>query len=324
MKQYLEQLSSSYYSGTPLVTNEEYDALEQIYGQCIAGSGDVDHSYRMFSLKKHYDKDGALPLQKSLCAKTVKLDGAAVSILYIDGTYSHALTRGNGVQGRDISLKALSLNIPEHVPLKGIIQITGEVVALKTVENSRNYASGALNQKGMDVWEQRKTDGNMKFVAYNVQAAQNRWGYKKTYLEDMRMLYGWDFSVISIPEGLGVSKTTPWEAIYPTDGLVYRLDDNSEFNKQGFTDKFPRGAIAWKEEQESVETVLLSVEWGVGKSGKVTPVAILEPVLIGEANVSRATLNNMSYIKALDLELGCTVQVIRSGEIIPKIVGRLY
>ena len=91
----------------------------------------------------------------------------------------------------------------------------------------------------------------------------------------------------------------------------------------GFTDKFPRGAYAHKEEQEFVTTKLLSVEWNTGKSGKVTPVAILEPVTIGEALISRATLNNIEYIEALNLEVGCTVKVIRAGEIIPSIIGRL-
>lgn len=316
MKQYLEHLSTSYYNGTPEVTNYEYDALERIHGQCISGTGDVNHAYRMFSLKKHYDKDGELPLLKQLCVETVKLDGAAISILYINGKYEHALTRGNGVQGRDVTLKAMSLGIPKTIPLKGTVQITGEVIASKDVENSRNYASGALNQKKITVWEQRKTDGSITFVAYNIQVAQNRWGYKDTYLDDMTQLQHFGFNTIC--------DNTKWEDLYPTDGIVYRLNNNIKFNEVGFTDKFPKGAIAWKEEQEAVETVLLAVEWGVGKSGKVTPVAILEPIMIGEASISRATLNNVAYINALDLEIGCTVQVIRSGEIIPKIIGRVY
>jgi len=333
MKSYLTQLSKAYYQGTPEVSNEEYDALEAIYGQSINGSGDIKHLYRMFSLKKHYDVDGELPLNKKQCTLTHKLDGAAVAIVYLGGKFQHALTRGNGVEGRDISEKVLSLGVPTTITSTNPTQITGEVVASKDVENSRNYASGALNQKDLSVWEQRKLEGNISFVAYNIQTNLLGWGEQTSYTQDMTALHDQGFKVITL--GVGATETfdknhqivttyTPWDSIYPTDGLVYRTTDNNAFNELGFTDKFPRGAIAWKEKQEAVQTTLLSVEWSTGKSGKVTPVAILEPVTIGEAIVARATLNNKAYIEALDLELGCTVEVIRSGEIIPKIIGRVY
>jgi len=317
---FMERASKAYYNGEPIISNEEYDALEAIHGQFIGGSGDVKHMFRMFSLKKHYAKDGELPLNKKECVETVKLDGAAVDVFYMDGQFSHALTRGDGVMGRDISNKMLTLNIPVEIPTLGPVQVTGEVVASKEMENSRNYASGALGQKARDVWEQRKTDGSMRFVAYNVQTVQNRWGICETYQDDMENITAWGFSAITAKCGFNEG----WEVDYPTDGIVFRINDNTKFNELGFTDKFPRGAIAFKEEQEAVQTVILDVEWQTGKSGKVTPVAILEPVLIGEATVARATLNNISYIEALDLEIGCTVEVIRSGEIIPKIIGRVY
>ena len=324
MKLYLERLSKLYYDGTPDISNEEYDALESIYGQSINGTGDIKHMYRMYSLKKHYDKDGELPLSKVNCTKTPKLDGAAISILYVDGLFQHALTRGNGIEGRDVSTKLLTLGIPVEIASKKPTQITGEVVASKDVENSRNYASGALNQKEREVWEQRKTDGNMRFVAYNVQQEPDKWGICPAYEGDMLLLFKWGFNTVTCPIIYDTGEDIHWEDIYPTDGIVYRTTNNDKFNELGFTDKFPRGAKAWKAEQESVQTIILDVEWNTGKSGKVTPVAILEPVLIGEAMVARATLNNQAYIEAMDLAIGCTVEVIRSGEIIPKIIGRVY
>lgn len=317
IKLFMETCSKAYYDGTPIISNEEYDALEAIYGQSINGSGDVKHMWRMYSLKKHYDKDGDLPLNKRECVETPKLDGAAVDVFYVDGQFQHALTRGDGVMGRDISNKMLTLGIPVTIPSTKPTQITGEVVASKDVENSRNYASGALNQKELKDWEQRKTDGNMRFVVYNVQQVQNRWGLHATYEEDLEQLACMGFHIIT-------DTSMRWDETYPTDGIVYRINDNAKFNEQGFTDKFPRGAIAWKEEQEAVQTTILGVQWQTGKSGKVTPVALLDPVVISEAEVARATLNNISYIEALDLEIGCTVEVIRSGEIIPKIIGRVY
>lgn len=111
---------------------------------------------------------------------------------------------------------------------------------------------------------------------------------------------------------------------FPQDGYVYRINDYDRFNSLGYTSKHPRGAFALKERKGGVITKLLDVEWQVGRSGVVSPVAILEPVIIGEATVARATLHNIKYIQDLDLELGCLVEVIRSGEIIPRVVRRIY
>jgi len=325
VQQLMEEASIAYYAGEPTLSNEEYDALEAIHGQMISGKGDIKHAFRMFSLKKHYDTDGDLPLSVSECVKTVKLDGAAVSILYINGEFSHAMTRGDGVMGRDISTKVLSLGIPTSIETTSpIAQITGEVVASKDMENSRNYASGALNQKDLTVWEQRKTDGSMRFVAYNIQTVQNRWGIRPTYDGDMLELFKRGFNTVTCPVVYETGEDIIWEYIYPTDGNVFRISNNTKFNELGFTDRFPRGAIAHKDKQEAVITEILDVEWQCGKSGKVTPVAVLAPINIGGAIVARATLNNIAYIEALDLEIGCKVEVIRSGEIIPKIIGRVY
>jgi DNA ligase (NAD+) len=104
---------------------------------------------------------------------------------------------------------------------------------------------------------------------------------------------------------------------------VYRLRDNFKFKEMGHTSNHPRGAFALKEQKQGVETTLKDVVWQLGKSGVVSPVAILDPVEIGGATVSRATLHNIEYIRDLDLEIGCRVEVIRSGEIIPRIVRRV-
>jgi DNA ligase (NAD+) len=106
--------------------------------------------------------------------------------------------------------------------------------------------------------------------------------------------------------------------------MVFRINDYRRFYDAGYTSKHPRGAFALKERKGGVVTKLLDVDWQVGRSGIVSPVAILEPVVIGEATVSRATLHNIKYIRELDLEVGCLVEVVRSGEIIPRIVRRIY
>ena len=111
--------------------------------------------------------------------------------------------------------------------------------------------------------------------------------------------------------------------MYPHDGIVFRIDENEIFESMGHTAHHPRGAYAFKKRAEGVVTKLKDVLWQVGKSGVVSPVAVLDPVIVGEATVSRATLHNMRYIDELGLEIGCNVEVIRSGEIIPRIVRRV-
>ena len=126
--------------------------------------------------------------------------------------------------------------------------------------------------------------------------------------------------VLSDTLGFNTVLQSDW-AQFPHDGTVWRLNENENFRRLGYTSHHPRGAFALKEQKKGVTTTLLDVEWQVGKSGVVSPVAILEPCVIGEATVSRATLHNKSYIEELGLYIGCEVEVIRSGEIIPRIVG---
>ena len=121
--------------------------------------------------------------------------------------------------------------------------------------------------------------------------------------------------------GFDTVLSNDWTA-YPDDGLVFRIDSYKDFANLGYTSKHPRGAYALKQRNEGVITKLVDVKWNVGKSGVVAPVAILEPIEIDGATVSRATLHNMKYISDLNLEIGCLVEVIRSGEIIPRILSR--
>jgi len=239
--------------------------------------------------------------------RTPKLDGAAVSLVYINGHLAQALTRGDGNLGRDITLKLEEL-VPHHISTVGKCQITGEVVAPDTIPNARNFAAGSLNLK--DISEFRSRAEDLRFVAYDIQGE---------YIEHTHLSYAMD--------GLaqeGFDTITHFDATgYPTDGEVFRVDSYESFYRMGYTAHHPRGAFALKEQKAGEITTLLDVVWQLGKSGVVSPVAILDPIVIGEATVSRATLHNIEYIRDLNLEIGCQVEVIRSGEIIPRIVGRV-
>lgn len=257
----------------------------------------------MYSLKNCFDLVDA-PLCLKECTETPKLDGAAISLLFVGGELSLALTRGDGKIGRDITEKVKHL-VPGSISLDGVHQITGEVVAPKSIPNSRNYAAGALNLKDIDEFLTR----DLTFIAYGLQESKN-----ELWSEDMDYLNGYGFNTVTHFPNLDE---------FPTDGLVYRVNNNAEFKELGYTSNHPRGAFALKEQKEGVITTLNDVVWQVGKSGKITPVALLEPVKVGDALVSRATLHNIDYINGLELEIGCQVELIRSGEVIPRIVRKV-
>jgi DNA ligase (NAD+) len=310
LTEFLDNASRHYYNGTPVISDEQFDNLAESCGYNKVGAaqqGDTQrHLYPMYSLQKWYeDEDRPNPLEgHSNVVMTAKLDGAAVSLLYVDGVFVRALTRGDGKEGRDVTLKLARL-VPKTIDQVGVVQVTGEVCAPAHVENSRNYAAGSLNLGSLEEFSTR----SVEFFAYQCAPA-----ITTSYTWDLKCLKTWGFNTV-FDDNL--------YHIYPTDGVVFRVDSNQTFEDLGYTSKHPRGAYAKKTRGECVETVLLDVEWGVGKTGKVTPVAILEPVLVGDALVSRATLNNPGFIQALDLNIGDRVAIRRAGEIIPEIVYKV-
>jgi len=312
IEQFLNLASRAYYAGSPIISDEQFDKLADSINYNRVGAkqhGNTEkHLYQMYSLQKYYeDEDQKRPLEgirDVTCS--VKLDGAAISLLYVDGTLVRALTRGDGVEGQVITDKMLATKlVPHEIPIKGVYQITGEIVAPKTVENARNYAAGALNLKSCEEFRTRA----VSFFMYGIQPS-----LCDNFNDDLASMQNFGFATINEPD---------LDKIYPCDGVVFRVNNNQAFYDMGYTSKHPRGAYALKERSAHVETKLLAVEWQVGKSGKVTPVAILEPVYIGDALVSRATLNNPGFIEMLDLQIGDTVAVIRSGEIIPCILHKV-
>jgi len=309
MKNFLDYASKKYYEGNPVISDAEFDTLSSHFNYKTVGytvTGGVQHYFPMFSLDNVWSiEDIKLPLIK--CVPSPKLDGAAVSCLYVGGKLSLGLTRGDGVTGKDVT-NNLATIVPETIPLKGIVQINGEVVVNKSVKNARNVAAGALGLKSVDEFISRNTT----FVAYEINSDDldiRKWSEAMDYVRTK-------CGIFTVLDTLEIS-------MFPTDGVVYRIDNYEAYRNYGFTSKFPRGAVALKEVQEGVITTLLDVIWQVGKSGVVAPVAILEPIEIGGATVSRATLHNIEYINGLDLEIGCKVKVIRSGEIIPRITEKV-
>ena len=313
IKKFLDKANKAYFDGNPIISDAVFDSLANSIGYSRLGDS-VDtakskHVFPMWSLQKHYEDEGVAPLAGIADIVTSpKLDGAALALVYVDGEFISATTRGDGVEGQDVTDKFVgSKLIPQTLNSIGVVQVVGEVCAPNHIENARNYAAGALNLKGVEEFKTRAVE----FFAYGIQSFSDT---NKTYIEDMRWLSGQGFNTVLDPE---------LHKIYPCDGVVHRVNSNKLFKEMGYTAKHPRGAYALKERQEAVETKILAVEWQVGKSGKVTPVAILEPVMVGDAVVSRATLNNVGFIDSLGIEIGDTVAIQRAGMIIPQILYKV-
>lgn len=311
----LDRASEAYYKGKPIMSDEQFDAMSDLVNYDKVGHKrvvyKVKHKWPLYSLNKYYPGEGKNPLMEYSKPKieSPKLDGAAISLLYNFNVLVAAATRGDGIEGEDIfdkvltgTIKGIPLTLPDPEgdnPMS--MQVTGEVVAKSSIDNARNYVSGALHLNSLEEFATRE----LQFVAYGV--------------EPKSQMYSTDLSNMS-ELGFNTVADSDWSE-YPQDGRVIRVNDNSDFDSMGYTSKHPRGAYALKVRKESVPSILREVIFQTGKSGKVTPVAIFDPINIGGAIITRATLNNPAYIRALDLDIGDTVHVIRSGEIIPCIVS---
>jgi len=321
IKDLLKEASMAYYTGEPMMSDAEFDILASSVRFTDVGYSSsenrVAHVHRMYSLQKVFENEheekNPLKLYTGKVVWTPKLDGAAVALYYNEGDFVLALTRGDGKKGIDITHNMQHL-VPKRCAMKGfgkqypyagMLQITGEVVAPSSIKNARNYAAGALNLKDEVEFKNR----DLRFIAYAAQPTT-----KEYWTEELEVLKLCGFDVITQEE---------WHE-YPTDGMVCRIDNHKQFEAWGYTSHHPKGSYALKRIQKGVETNLVDVVWQLGKSGVVSPVGILDPVEIDGATVSKATLHNMAYIEGLKLEIGCKVEVIRSGEIIPRIVRRIY
>lgn len=312
--QFLSICKEAYYKGSPIISDDEYDALVDIYGEPSVGyeqdKDAVSLPVRMYSLEKIYEGEKELP-DRFTCTESIetpKLDGSAVCLMYMDGKLCSAQTRGNGKAGKLVTerFKYAMPNL-EYLPKAkdaGITIVTGEFLFPKDIDNGRNLAAGYLNRN-----EDTELPVGIAFVAYDLSTQYKEFDL---YTDKLKSLHSVGFRV---PIELGL------EDKYPTDGTVIRINSESRYKSLGFTSKFPKGAIAVKQRTEGVPTVIRDIVWQTGRTGKVTPVAILDEINIEGAKVTKATLNNPDYMSAIGLKyLPAKVWVERAGGIIPKIV----
>lgn len=308
---FLDEASKAYYNGNPIISDEQFDYLAELVWYNKVGTADSNtkkHYRRMYSQQKYYYGEGSDPLMKYVSDPKVitpKLDGAAIEALYIGGELVQVLTRGDGIEGRDVTSKFILSSksiLPKFIDFKQVVQVSGEITTDKEVQNARNYASGALNLIDQEEFNSRV----LYFTAYDVYPTT-----EELYSRSLEELTKLGFKTVLDEE---------WCSKFETDGKVIRINSNKIYNALGFTAKHPRGSFALKERKTGAVSKILDIVWQTGKSGKVTPVAILEPCVVEGATISRATLNNIGFIKALGVDIGSVVEVQRSGGIIPTIV----
>ena len=311
LQQYLESASEAYYKGHPTIPDEVFDTLtENLKNLKVGYRGEkAKHLYPLYSLEKFYV--GETPPNRKFLEPitTPKLDGANISAQYVSGFLIKVLTRGDGEYGQDISEKFLDPrfnSFPERIDSLEPIQITFEIVAEKTIENARNYCAGALNLKSLDEFFTRK----LSYIVHTVQGLS----VGRKFTDQMRYLHDQGFDTILC--NIDFDK-------YPQDGKVVRENSLSEFERWGYTQHHPRGAYAIKERVAGVITTLREVTWQVGKSGKVTPLAHFDTVVIDDANISKATLHNIAFIETMGLDIGDRIEVQRMGGIIPGVARKV-
>ncbi len=277
-----------------------------------------------------------------------KLDGLAVSLLYENGELARAATRGDGETGEDITvnvrtIKSVRLKLRgDKLPAR--LEVRGEVVMphdgferlnkrqvqtdQKTFANPRNAAAGSLRQLDSRITAQRP----LEFYAYSVVQLEGE-AWPEFHSDVLKRVQAWGLRVnrdLKVCTGLDAMLSLYRDILerrdslgYDIDGVVYKVNRLDWQNELGFVGRIPRWAVAYKFPAQEETTVLNNVEWQVGRTGALTPVAKLEPVQVGGVTVSNATLHNIDEIRRLDIRIGDKVRVYRAGDVIPKVVGRV-
>lgn len=335
---------------------EFYDASSptlRVGGLVTKNFETIVHETRMYSLDNSYSKEDLEDWEKRMqrvlgdvvveFTCELKYDGASISITYEDGKLARALTRGDGFQGDDVTtnvktIKSIPLQLkgdyPQKFDIRGEIVLPFEGFARMNAEriengeepymNPRNTASGSLKLQDSAEVAKRPLDcllygivGSQTGITSQFQMLEKarEWGFKvpsvaklcKTTQEVMAFVEYWDIHRHKLP--------------YETDGVVIKINNLQHQEELGYTSKSPRWAMAYKFKAEQVSTVLNEITYQVGRTGAITPVANLTPVLLAGTTVKRASLHNADQIEKFDIREGDTVFVEKGGEIIPKIVG---
>lgn len=337
----------------------DYSPTQRVGGPILEGFEKHTHLGRLWSLDKcqtfeelenwdkrvrrlinEYNSNHGEKLPEPTYILEYKFDGLTINLTYRDGHLVQGATRGNGLEGEAIleQLKTIK-SIPMTIPFKGTMEVQGEGVmplsaleeynktAAEPLKNARNAAAGALRNLDTKITAERR----LKAYFYNVGYIEGKTfsSHRKVldFIKENRLPvfdYAKSFDDIrDLIEEINRLEFERQTLDVLTDGLVIKIDDIRTREVLGFTNRFPRWAMAYKFEAEETSTRLIGVEWNVGRTSKVTPTAILEPVEIGGVTVRRATLNNYDDVLRKGVRINSRVLIRRSNDVIPEILGTL-
>ena len=321
---------------------------DKIGGIVLDGFTKVSHSVPMMSLSNVFSIEELQAFDQRI-SKTeneyqyiseLKIDGLAVSITYKNGMFVRAATRGNGLTGEDISenvktIRSLPLSLTRdidievrgeiYMPHKSFNQLNDARLSSNQAlfANPRNAAAGTIRQLDSSIAAKRNLDAFL----YQIVNAQD---YVETQEEALKYLKELVLKIIPyfhLSKNIDelINQIDAYDQLrkglnYETDGVVIKINDFNLHDKIGYTAKFPKWATAYKFKAEQVLTKLVDITFQIGRTGVVTPVAELKPVIISGSKVSRATLHNEDYIKAKDIRINDIVKVHKAGEIIPEVI----
>lgn len=327
---------------------EQDSPTRRVGGEPISAFKKHEHIYRLYSLDKCVTEDELSAFDERV-RKVVsdptytveyKFDGLTMCLTYENGLFVRATTRGNGIVGEDVTAQALTIkSFPLKIDRKDVMEIQGEAIIRRSVlkkynatadeplKNARNAAAGAIRNLDPKVTEKRRPE----IIFYNVNYAENGGFDSQLEIFDFLKRNGFKtFDFLRVCKNLDEVKAAIDEIEVGrrsidvlTDGAVVKLNSVKEREILGYTDKFPRWAAAYKFEAEEAETTVKSVRWQVGRTGKLTPLGIVEPVELAGATVRKATLNNYGDIQKKRVKIGGRVLIRRSNEVIPEILGAL-
>mgnify|MGYP000286661897 FL=1 len=318
-------------------------------GKIIEGFNKVTHKIPMMSLSDVFSESEVIAFDERIRKEGItpeymcelKIDGLSVSLLYEDGKLVRAATRGDGTTGEDITHNAKTIKvIPLKLKEKVNIEVRGEIFMNKEtlvklneerkkhnqplLQNCRNAAAGSIRQLDSKVAASRKLDNFIYHLPnpldYNLHTHaeaidyMTRLGFKTN--PNNRLVKNISEVIEYIEEKAKQRPTLP----YDIDGIVIKVNSIEQQQKLGYTAKYPKWATAYKFPAEEVLTKLTDIIFTVGRTGQITPNAVLEPVIVAGSTISRATLHNEDYVKEKDLKIGDIVSIRKAGDVIPEVV----
>ena len=327
---------------------EQDSPTRRVGGEPISAFAKHEHIHRLYSLDKcvteeelsAFDERVRKVVPDPTYTVEYKFDGLTMCLTYENGLFVRATTRGNGIVGEDVTAQALTIkSFPLKIDRKDVMEIQGEAIirlsvlekynrtADEPLKNARNAAAGAIRNLDPKVTEKRRPE----IIFYNVNYAENGGFDSQLEIFDFLKRNGFKtFDFLRVCKNLDEVKAAIDEIEVGrrsidvlTDGAVVKLNSVKEREILGYTDKFPRWAAAYKFEAEEAETTLRSIRWQVGRTGKLTPLGIVDPVELAGATVRKATLNNYGDILKKRVKIGGRVLIRRSNEVIPEILGAL-